>query len=403
MKMSRTIQGEKGIALVTAILLLVILSVIGIIAVNVTNVNTKITSNLKTSKVAFYLAEAGIERARELLRTQLVGGTTLSAMLVTAANGYPLRDCTTAACFFGSGNRPFVATTSLGTGSFTVYLTNDSTDGVTSTTDTNGTVTLTSIGSGPDNAESIVQVTTTKGGGINLPNLPGAITLAGPDTSFSKGSSNEANIGGGSNPAVAVNSAASQNTVVNDITSSPDRSSNWTGTGGSPSVQNLVLGSPWDSIPDLQKLYTQLQAGAHFTSTSASGFTYGTSSDQKIVVIDGDLTIGPVSGAGIILCTGTLTINGNFNYNGIILAIGSGRIVRSGGGSGAISGGIYAANIMGADGLINTADDSFGNTSYDTSGGGTSSISYNAATYSSSVGGNVINSIPFAKTSWRQY
>jgi Tfp pilus assembly protein PilX len=405
-------QDEKGIALVVVIMMLLTFTVLGVAAINITNVGTKITSNTRTSKQAFYLAESGLERARELLRTQLVEGTSLSAMLATAANGGTLTNSTTNPSFSGSNNTPFVNTTILGAGSFKVYLTNDSgsctppasgNDSVTSTTDCNGTVTLTSIGSGPDNAVAIVQMTTTKNGGINLPDLPGAITLAGPDTVFLKGSSNASDISGVTHPAVAVNSAPAQTTVVNDIISNPDRSSNWTGAGGSPSVQNLVFGSPWDNISDLQTLFTKLKTNADYTSTGASGFTYGTTTNQKIVVIDGDLTVGPGSGAGILLVTGNLILDGNFNYSGIILAIGSGSITRNGGGSGTISGGIYVANIKGTDGQINTADDAFGNTAYDTSGGGSSSISYNSNTYSSSGSGNVINSIPFAKTSWKQY
>lgn len=390
------------------ILLLVALTTLGVMAVNVSNVGTKITSNTKTTKQAFYLAEAGIERARELLRTNLAANIQLGTMLTTAANGGTLNDSTSNPTFSGTSNTPIVATTSLGSGSFKVYLTNDTAEGVTSTADSNGIVTLTAFGNGPDNSMAVIKVTTVKNGGINLPNLPGAITLSGPTTTFAKGNSNASGVGGGANPAVAVNAAAPLTTVINDINgttpgSGPNRSANWTGTGGSPSVQNLTFGSPWDSISDLQNLYTQLKANANYTSTADSGFTYGTSANQKIVVIDGNLTIGAGSGAGILLVTGTLTLHGNFDYNGIILAIGTGSIIRNGGGNGTISGGIFVANINGPDGLINTGDDVFGNTNYNTNGGGTSDILYNTSSYSSSVGGNAINTIPFAKTSWRQY
>ncbi|MBA4392325.1 MAG: hypothetical protein C0407_02115, partial [Desulfobacca sp.] len=388
--MVQRIQNEKGVALVVTILLLLAFTVIGIAAINISTVGTKITFNTKTSKQAFYLAEAGAERARELLRTQLVGGTSLSAMLSTASNGGTLTNSTTNPSFSGSNNTPFVATTNLGTGSFKVYLTNDSTEGETSITDTNGTVTLTSIGSGPDNAVAIVQVTTTKGGGITLPNLPGAITIAGPACVFDAPNSNAfAVAGGASNPAIAVNSAASYNTITGN-SAVQNRSDQYTGTGGTPSVTNMVFGSPWDSISDLNKLYTTLKANADFTSTSAPGFTLGTTSNRKIVVTDGAMELNPTnSGAGILLVTGVLTLNGNFSYNGTILVFGQGSIERTGGGSGTITGGIYVANTVGPDGTINTADDAFGFgtgniSTFDTDGGGNSTITYNAASQTSS-------------------
>lgn len=407
--MKKIIQNQKGIALVIVILLLVALTTLGVMAVNVSNVGTKITSNTKTTKQAFYLAEAGIESARELLRTQLVAGSSLATQLTAAMGGNGvLTDSSNIMNFSTTDDTPLINTTNLGSGSFRVFLTNDTAEGVTSTADSNGIVTLTAFGNGPDNSVAVIQVTAIKNGGINLPNLPGAITLSGPTTTFQKGNSNASGVGGGAHPAVAVNAAAPLTTVVNDINgttpgSGPDRSGNWTGTGGSPSVQNLTFGSPWDSISDLQKLYTQMKSNAHYTSTSDDGFTYGTSANQKIIVIDGNLTIGPGSGAGILIVTGNLSIHGNFDYNGVVLAIGSGNITRYGGGNGTISGGIFVANINGADGQINTADDAFGATNYDTNGGGTSDIIYNSNTYSSSVSGNVINTIPFAKTSWKQF
>jgi hypothetical protein len=40
-----------------------------------------------------------------------------------------------------------------------------------------------------------------------------------------------------------------------------------------------------------------------------------------------------------------LTLNGNFSWNGLILAIGEGAILKSGGGSATLNGSMFAANL----------------------------------------------------------
>jgi Tfp pilus assembly protein PilX len=396
----KKIKEQKGIALLTSILLLGALGVLGFTAVNVSNIDTKITSNTKTSKQAFYLAEAGAEQARELLRVNLAGGTTLSSQLnsVKGSDGV-LTNSNNATNFSSSDDVPFINTTTFGKGSFKVYLTNDSVDGVTNTTDTNGIVTLTAFGYGPDNAVAIVQTTVLKGGGITLPNLPGAITLAGPNVVFNAPDSNAFVVNGYDHPAIAVNSTASYNTITNDKTVIK-RSDQYLGVGGTPSVQNLDFPPPWDVITDLDSVYTTLKNGADYTSPSAPGFTLGTTDNRKVVVIDGDYTIDAATGAGILLVTGKLTLHGAFNYDGIILVIGNGNILRNGAGNGIITGGIYVANIKGADHQIDTPDDTFITVTFETTGGGNSTIEYNAADQTDSS--NLTNRLPFVKKTWKQ-
>ncbi|MFH0787533.1 MAG: pilus assembly PilX N-terminal domain-containing protein [Pseudomonadota bacterium] len=392
------VQGEKGIALVTVILMLAVLLVLGVIAVNLTNVGTKITSNTKTSKQAFYLAEAGIERARELLRTRLVGGGTLSQELnsVKGANGI-LTDSTNVSNFSTTDDSPYVNSTSLGSGSYRVYLTNDAVDGVTSITDNNGIVTLTSFGYGPDNSQAIVQATVQKGGGI--PPLPGAITMPGPHVSFDGGSSNASTYSGdATHPAIVVNSADARTDVINGIPI--NRRDNYTGGGlSSPSVVNMVIPDPWGNLSQLQDLYTNLKSMADFSSPSNPGFTLGTTAFPKIVVIDDNYTVsGGTTGAGILLVTGNLTLNGNISYDGMVLVVGKGNLIRGGGGNGTITGGIFVADIAGEDRNINTTgDNTWRNPSWITSGGGTSDIDYVTASES-----NALNIIPFKKLTWKQ-
>jgi len=394
------IKTQKGIALITAVFMLLALTVIGFVALNTSSIGFRITSNTRASKQAFYLAEAGAEVARELLRKKMASGSTLTAELnlVKGADG-ALANSNDISNFFNTDDLPFVNTTSLGTGSFKVYLTNDSLDGVTSPADTNGIVTLTSFGYGVDNSRAAVQLTVSKAAGLRLSSLPGAVSIAGPDTVFDAPNSEATQIDGGvSHPAVAVNSATSAATVTNSI--QPQRYDHYTGTGGSPAVQHLAFDPPWGDIAQLQRLYTTLKNNADYTSPSDPGFTLGTSSDRKVVVIDGNFTMNSGAGAGILLVTGQLTLQGNFSYDGVVLVIGTGKIRREDGGNGTIQGGIYIANIKGSDGQINTADDAFGIPTLDTNGGGNSTIPYNLTSQTQSI--TLSNSFPFSKISWRQ-
>jgi Tfp pilus assembly protein PilX len=400
-KKLKKIKEQRGIALLTSILLLGALGVLGFTAVNVSNVDTKITRNTKTSKQAFYLAEAGAEAAREKLRYNLaVSHQTLTSQLssVKGPDGV-LTDSSNTGNYSSSDDVPFI-TASLGSGSFKVYLSNDPLESVTNTTDSNGIVTLTAFGYGPDNAVAVIQTTVQKGGGMPLPNLPGAITLAGPNVVFDAPDSNAFVVTGDTtHPAIAVNSSTSYNTITTNKTVIK-RADQYTGAGGTPSVQNLTFQDPWGNLTDLDKVYTNLKNAADFTSPSDSGFTLGSSSDRKVVVIDGDYTINAATGAGILLVTGKLTLHGAFNYDGIILAIGQGSMLRNGAGNGIITGGIYVANIRGADHQLDTPDDTFATVTFDTTGGGTSTIEYNATDQNASD--DLLNRIPFVRRSWKQ-
>ena len=109
--------------------------------------------------------------------------------------------------------------------------------------------------------------------------------------------------------------------------------------------------------------------------------------------MDGDLTLGPgnPTGQGTLIVTGNLTLDGNFNWNGVIMVLGAGSVFRSGGGHGNIYGAIFVAKFTktGAD------TDAFQAPTFDTSGGGTSNIQYssNAVDMAKSVGGHAIHGV----------
>jgi hypothetical protein len=122
------------------------------------------------------------------------------------------------------------------------------------------------------------------------------------------------------------------------------------------------------------------------SSSSSVPGGIGTAGSQKIIVADGDFSLGGGSnGFGILVVKGTLTFHGNINWTGIIMVIGDGIMIRNGGGNGTISGNVWVANTSGPDGVPGTADDTMGASVLNTSGGGNSNIQYCSSAVSNAL------------------
>lgn len=397
------LKDEKGIALVVALLFLTLLSLLGIAGIITSSTDTKIAGNDLSGAKAFYTAEAGIERARRQLRTDIGtnDATVILSQILAARVGAnnTLSDSTNIANFYANGivtdDVAYIAATSFGVGTYRVYLTNDATDAVTSTTDTNRQVTLTSIGQGPNNSLAIVQEVVKQ---LTLPPLPGAIVLPGPGINFQGGNSNASSVEGGLESAITTTSDASNTSVVNQLTSI-NRINNYT-CNTPPCINNEAptIDPTWNSVSGIEGLYNTLKAVADVIVTGDTTLTaaqVGTTLDRKIVVVDGNATLGAVNGAGILIVTGQLTLTGNFNYQGLIMCIGQGNLLRSGGGNGEIEGSIFVAKTRDASNNLLTTG--LGISTFNTSGGGNSEIEYDASKLSIPPGAQ-----KFLKTSWRQ-
>jgi hypothetical protein len=99
-----------------------------------------------------------------------------------------------------------------------------------------------------------------------------------------------------------------------------------------------------------------------------------------ITFIDGDLTISPqgngsgISGGGILVVTGKLTLGGTFNFRGLILITGQAGFARTGGGGGKLEGNMVVSPYN----KTNLAA-GFLPPKYDASGNGASDIIYNSS------------------------
>lgn len=436
-------RNQQGIALSVSLFVMLMLALLGYGLAVATRGATRVSSSFKAQKVAFEAAEAGIEYAREqfranraavppiLINTMLddarAGGTLVNAISLTNFSGTTgIQNATT--------NSPFVLSVTLSGdgGVFQVFLTNDRAEvgGVTSATDTNDQVMLTSFGSGPNGVGFAAAQAEIRLALFGLPQLPSVITLPGPSVNFTPFSSNAHEIDGDDQssgscyPTIGVTSATALAQVNAAILGPPNRTLRYRTCDplggpdlqGAATVENFIQNNPLDpdnpyeplianvpplvagdpnltSVAYLTDLVSKITAVADFTSASDPGFTLGTADEPKVVVIDGDFTTSD-EGAGILVVTGDLTFNGNTTYNGLILAIGNGSVTIDG--NGGLNGSMLVANTAApwdAQGLY------VGVPTYIHNGGGNAEQNENS---SLAQGFPVRYSLPYERTAYQQ-
>ena len=81
-----------------------------------------------------------------------------------------------------------------------------------------------------------------------------------------------------------------------------------------------------------------MSSGRYFKEAPAS---FGTDANPMLTFVDGDVDL--TGGAGLLIVTGNLTMNGNPSFKGLILVLGEGSLSRDGGGNAEILGAIVIA------------------------------------------------------------
>lgn len=116
-----------------------------------------------------------------------------------------------------------------------------------------------------------------------------------------------------------------------------------------------------DEARELAKAMGRYYTGATFTSQLGGIAGAGPSNtDPAFTFVEGNCTLN--GGSGLILTTGELTIDGNDDFQGIVLVLGGGKVIRSGGGNGNILGTWIVAKFNSTGGFLAPY--------WDTSGGG---------------------------------
>jgi hypothetical protein len=85
--MNRKKQNERGVALLLALFALVIVTSIGLGMMFLSDSESMVNSNFRDEQTAYYSAKAGLEEARDRMRTDAGSGITISASLPTAKPG----------------------------------------------------------------------------------------------------------------------------------------------------------------------------------------------------------------------------------------------------------------------------------------------------------------------------
>ena len=114
--------------------------------------------------------------------------------------------------------------------------------------------------------------------------------------------------------------------------------------------------------------------GRYFTSLNG---TAGTNTDPKFTFVNGDATL--TGGAGLLIVTGDLLMNGSPTFEGIILVLGEGTVYRDGGGSGNVLGSMYVAKFARSwPSAENGQPHPFLAPSFQTDGAGTANLKYDS-------------------------
>ncbi len=379
--------GQAGSALVVSLLTMLIVFVISTGLAVSSRSGERVASAFKNQQNSFEVAVAGLENAREAVRAARFNdplSTTFTPMLQSvAASGTTLVDSTARANFGATTNgavngtspqnTPALGPSSLDGSIYQVFLTNDGADAVTSTTDTDEKITLTSFASGPNTIGfTVVQGVYVPDPALNVPPLPALMVLPGRSINLNLPNSQATMNGNGGgtlpNNKCYADIAVSNSALKAGVEGQMKRDSNYTtcipgrsGTqNGINAVDNFISGvNPYDgstNTPNLQagsanltsvsyltSLYGQLRAVADYTESSSS-IDFGTATAPTLVVYNGNLTVGPGAHYGILMVKGNLTLDGNASYTGAVYAIGPGNVLRNGGGNGQWCGGMLIAN-----------------------------------------------------------
>jgi len=253
---------------------------------------------------------------------------------------------------------------------------------------------ITSLAITPTGGRRITQVEVTQ---IALPPLPGAMTFTGDAPVFDPPSSAAFSVSGDdqngrpkpsgadcyttetpSKPAIGAQGAPADAALAHDVNS---RAGQYTGGGGSPSVQDVSSQlSSYGTVGGLQSISQSLQAaGTNYYPPSTSP----TPPFSGITVVNGPYS-GDLTGSGVLLVTGDLTTSGNPSFNGIVLVIGTGKFTKNGGGNGDFRGGILFGNLYDGSGHLLPSDHAPGSANVDWNGGGNASVCFDSSYINSS-------------------
>ena len=415
-------QDESGSALVIVLLFMVVMMIIVPIAMQSTTSDISKTASFTESREAFYVADAGLEQAKEVARTldanDVLQGADGNATN-TSDNGL-FSSITGSTTYNYNGNNYSRVTFNGGTYNIRAFDNKDEGTGTDDPwVDTDYTYYIESTGISQDGVIKTIRAMVQN---YTLPpgKFPAAVTLVGPLSNITSQGSGFDVLGGYENGGTITNGFATDGTedtscdagrgVATESTGPLDddgtcdsatcvdfqgnAENHIKGTGGT--TPDIMLDQTSFTATDAEKLHTLLTKSGipdyvdngNTMINNSDNVEWGTHSDPDIVYVKGDLDIrGDVNGAGVLIVDGDLDISGTFNWDGIVL-IGScatcdGALVGTG------SATVYGAMVVG-----NSIDAAVNFTGNATIGYSCEGIGY---------GNNALNQVyPFTVASWKE-
>jgi hypothetical protein len=374
-------EGERGAALITALLISTLLLLAGGALLVKTTGSNAVAFGSTAEMQAYYSAEAGLQSALNVLRGNVENADETQATFRNAVdlNGGNLNAWL---AYDKTINGKQVKT--LGTSAYSVVVTDPD---ATAAPAEPSRLLITSTGYGPRGSRKQVEMLLDRTAFDFTANS--TLLMRGADDcsdidSISIGQSNAKEYNGndasgvkGPLPVFGTTCGGNKTQVTNTVNGSKPN----TVTGNAEKVADVTADlMPWLQSADAARaLLIELAAMAassdrYFTSTPAD---YGSDSEPKFTFVDGDADLR--DGTGLLVVTGTLSMSGNANFNGIILVLGEGAMTRNGGGNGDILGAVVVAKFdrtWPAD--ENDEEHPFLSPTFQTNGGGNSTVQYDS-------------------------
>jgi len=328
MKVSRllkTARNEKGVVLVVAVMLLAVLVLVGFTAAILTSTDSKISANYRRSNEAFFNADAGVETVLAYLRANTVTYPTIDATPSIINGG----TCPTSQCVQFSVTVPsgYAFSSTVNLYGYDVA---------------NRRFVFRMTGTGSNNATRTIETYIRKN--TSVPEgADGAVAMygGGPQVAFKTGGGGGYAIDGHDYPVPAsptCNGSACETTAsalppVPGLFTvmAPTTTGNVTAHLGGVPTQTLGTSRETE-----YNNFAQMIIDSGSTANPLYQSTLGTRANPAVTVIPNGSTLnGSGNGAGIIIVEdgGSLQINGNFEYEGLVILRGSGRVFGSGTGN----------------------------------------------------------------------
>jgi Tfp pilus assembly protein PilX len=314
---------EKGIVLIAALTLLSALTLLGTTAFLLSSTDIRIGSNFRNNQLVLQVAMAGTERARELLRVENLASSNL-ASFSDELNSSTRKGANGVLNGYGATTDDVaLASGTINSVSYAAYLTNDSAEGTTNTTDSNGKVLITSVATGPSNSKAQVQIEVSA---YTPPSTPAVIYSKGDV----KGNGSALTING--NDACGAQSGVGPIYTMTPATTSLSGSPTLSGSPSTPQQGTLDV--------DIAELASTLKKGATVTLTEdQNGDDIGSSTSYVTVYSDtsnptnvNGLKMQNLTGYGTLVVKGDLELGGGFTWYGMIVV--TGELKLNGGGAG---------------------------------------------------------------------